>query len=318
MTDNIICDHSGARRSRQLLADFGDQERQQPSESAAASDYQAKKLYEKMLQSPHRLQFSYYTSSTPHTAIELERHRVFQLRPPGNTTRWMIACIRVKTAGGKLSGEKTKRTHGSSTVDTGYFPPGTFLNGTDADSSGVAEQGMALSRLLLLCMVAFEVWDAETKPIEFVCNKGARRAISIVTAMESAQTGCNGSTILSTPVQLPCTELHVASWENKSHQEKRGDIVASLRLLIESVKVVRAPSQPGCADSLLQRLENNVNNYLLILTHLQLSGPVVSPELSCVPRSTQSLSTVLLNYHQLISGKLDRFMVDLEDRCTSQ
>lgn len=123
---------------------------------------------------------------------------------------------------------------------------------------------------------------------------------------------------LSTPVQLPCTELHVASWENKSHQEKRGDIVASLRLLIEGVKVVRTPSQPGCEASLLQRLENNIDNYLLILTELQLSGPAVSPALSCVPGSTQSLSTVLLTYNHLISGKLERFMVDLKDRCISQ
>ena len=30
------------------------------------------------------------------------------------------------------------------------------------------------------------------------------------------QKDCNGSMTLSTPVQLPCTELHVASWENKS------------------------------------------------------------------------------------------------------
>lgn len=55
------------------------------------------------------------------------------------------------------------------------------------------------------------------------------------------------------------------------HQEKRGDIGASLRLLIEGVKVVRALSHAGCGASLLQRLEHNINNYLLILTHLQLS-----------------------------------------------
>lgn len=55
------------------------------------------------------------------------------------------------------------------------------------------------------------------------------------------------------------------------HQEKRGDIVASLRLLIEGVKVVMGPSQLGCVASLLQRMENNINNYLLILTHLQLN-----------------------------------------------
>ncbi|XP_070700993.1 thrombopoietin [Pempheris klunzingeri] len=175
---------------------------------------------------------------------------------------------------------------------------------------------MALSRLLLLCMVASEVWDAETKPIEFVCNKGARRALNIVAEMESALSDCNGSTTLFTPVQLPCTELHVASWANKSHQEMRGDIAASLRLLIEGVKVVRALNQSGCAAPLLQRLENNINNYLLILTHLQLSGPAVSPALSCVTRSTRSLSTFLLKYNQLISGKLEWLMVNLQDRCT--
>ncbi|XP_068558089.1 thrombopoietin isoform X3 [Cebidichthys violaceus] len=130
---------------------------------------------------------------------------------------------------------------------------------------------MALSRLLLLCMVASKVWDAETNPIEFVCNKGARRAMNVVAGIESALSDCNGSTNLSTPVQLPCTELHMASWGNKSHQEKRGDIVASLRLLLEGVKVLKAPGQPGCAALLLQRLKNNINNYLLILTHLQLS-----------------------------------------------
>ncbi|XP_067461975.1 thrombopoietin isoform X3 [Thunnus thynnus] len=130
---------------------------------------------------------------------------------------------------------------------------------------------MALSRLLLLCMVASEVWDAETKPIDFVCNRVARRALNVVAEMQSALKDCNGSMTLSTPVQLPCTELHVASWENKSHQEKRGDIGASLRLLVEGVKVVRALSQAGCGAVLLQRLEHNINNYLLILTHLQLS-----------------------------------------------
>ncbi|XP_075953477.1 LOW QUALITY PROTEIN: thrombopoietin [Anarhichas minor] len=228
--------------------------------------------------------------------------------------------LRDRRKGGKSSGEKTKRTHSSSAVDTGHFPPGTFLNGTNVDSLGAAEQGMALSRLLLLCMVASKVWDAETNPIDFVCNKGARRAMNVVAGLESALSGdCNGSTNLSTPVQLPCTELHMGSWGNKSHQEKRRDIVASLRLLLQGVNVLKAPSQPGCAASLLQRLKKNINNYLLILTHLQLSqGPVVSPALSCVPRSTQSLSTVLLNYNKLISGKLERFMVNLGDRCISQ
>uniref|UniRef100_A0AAQ5Z1P7 Thrombopoietin n=1 Tax=Amphiprion ocellaris TaxID=80972 RepID=A0AAQ5Z1P7_AMPOC len=116
---------------------------------------------------------------------------------------------------------------------------------------------LASSGLLLLCVVASEVWDAETKSREFVCNRVARRALNIVPEMNSAL--------------LPCTELHIATWENKSDQEKRGDIVASLRLLVEGVKVVRAPIQARCEATLLQRLENNINNYLLILTRLQLS-----------------------------------------------
>lgn len=42
------------------------------------------------------------------------------------------------------------------------------------------------SGLLLLCVVVCEVWDAETKPIEFVCNKGMRRSMNIAAEMGSA------------------------------------------------------------------------------------------------------------------------------------
>ncbi|XP_054612517.1 thrombopoietin isoform X2 [Dunckerocampus dactyliophorus] len=180
---------------------------------------------------------------------------------------------------------------------------------------------MALSRFLLLCMLASEVWDAGTKPIDFVCSRSARRAMNIVSEIQTAMNDCNSSTSLSTPVHLPCTVLHVASWERKSHQERRQDISASLRLLMEGVKVARHPSQAECSLVLLQRLEHNINSYLLILTHLQLSdqqGSMESTELSCVPGSSLSLSTVLLNYNRLITGKLERLMISLESRCTSQ
>ncbi|XP_054612525.1 thrombopoietin isoform X3 [Dunckerocampus dactyliophorus] len=101
---------------------------------------------------------------------------------------------------------------------------------------------MALSRFLLLCMLASEVWDAGTKPIDFVCSRSARRAMNIVSEIQTAM-----------------------------HQERRQDISASLRLLMEGVKVARHPSQAECSLVLLQRLEHNINSYLLILTHLQLS-----------------------------------------------
>uniref|UniRef100_A0A7N8WI09 Thrombopoietin n=1 Tax=Mastacembelus armatus TaxID=205130 RepID=A0A7N8WI09_9TELE len=154
--------------------------------------------------------------------------------------------------------------------------------------------------LLLLCIVASEVWDAETKPLDFVCKTAARRAMNIVAEIESALVR----------IYLPCTELHVASWENKSHQEKRGDIVASLGLLTEGVKVLKGLSQPRCGSLLLQRLENNINNYLLILTHIQLSVR------SC--HCSKIMTTFLTRYKQLIIGKLERFVVNLENRCTAQ
>ncbi|XP_055359577.1 thrombopoietin isoform X2 [Betta splendens] len=171
----------------------------------------------------------------------------------------------------------------------GHFPLGRSLNGPGVDSSGAAKQGMAVSRLLLLCMVATEVWDAETKPKDFVCNRAARRALNIVMEMEGAL-----------------------------RQEKRGDIVASLKVLVESVKVLQSLNLPTCGSSLLRRLETNVNNYLLVVTRLRLSGPAVEPALSCVPRSTRSVSTLLLKYNQLLTGKVEMLMVDLEDTCTSQ
>lgn len=58
------------------------------------------------------------------------------------------------------------------------------------------------------------------------------------------------------------------------------------------------------------------NPFQCCISCVDQQGPVENPELSCVPGSTTSLSTVLLNYNRLISGKLERFMIKLEDRCT--
>ncbi|XP_037132028.1 thrombopoietin isoform X1 [Syngnathus acus] len=180
---------------------------------------------------------------------------------------------------------------------------------------------MALSKLLLplLLLLACQVPRAQSKPVDFECSRSARRALNIVEEMQAALNNCNGSNSLLRPVQLTCAELHVASWERKSHHERRQDIIVSLRHLLESVKVARPLGQAECASLLLQRLEHNINSYLLILTHLQLSDKQVeSTELSCVPGSTLSLSTVLLNYRRLITGKLERLMMSLESRCAPQ
>ncbi|KAM9428690.1 uncharacterized protein ACWYII_019627 isoform 4-T5 [Salvelinus alpinus] len=129
---------------------------------------------------------------------------------------------------------------------------------------------MALSRLLLLCMVASAVWNAETRPIDFVCDRESRRDMNTVAEMEAALADCDALKMLPSPIQLPCIKVHKASWERKSAQEKKGDIAASLRVLSRSVRVVKTLSQPGCAATLLERLEHTVNNYLHIITHLDI------------------------------------------------
>ncbi|XP_062337430.1 thrombopoietin isoform X3 [Osmerus eperlanus] len=160
---------------------------------------------------------------------------------------------------------------------------------------------MALTRLLLLYVFATEVLDAETRPIDFVCDRESRRGINTVVAMEAALADCYALSTLPFPVQLPCIKVHKASWDNKSHQEKQGDIMASLGALAEGVRSVRLVRiLPGCASSLLERLEHSINNYLHILTHLE---------------SSQSMKTVLWTYSRLITGKLEWLMSDLIDRC---
>uniref|UniRef100_A0A4W5RLN5 Thrombopoietin n=2 Tax=Hucho hucho TaxID=62062 RepID=A0A4W5RLN5_9TELE len=174
---------------------------------------------------------------------------------------------------------------------------------------------MALSRLLLLFMVASEVWNAETRPIDFVCDRESRRDMNTVAEMEAALADCDALKTLPFPIQLPCIKVHKASWERKSAHEKKGDIAASLGALSRSVLVVKTLSQPGCAAILLERLEHTVNNYLLIITHLDIRGSVESPLFSCTPQSTHSLSTVLWTFSRLITGKLEWLMTDLTHGC---
>ncbi|KAK0135495.1 hypothetical protein N1851_028645 [Merluccius polli] len=145
----------------------------------------------------------------------------------------------------------------------------------------------ALLVLLLVLMVVCEVGRAESRPVDFVCNRGSRRR-----AMHT-----------------------VAEMETELHQEKRADIIASLGLLSEDMQAARPLTPPGCVSALLQRLEHSITNYQHILTHLELSGAAESPLNSCSPRSTTSLSTVLWAYSRLITGKLEWLVVTLEDRC---
>ncbi|KAM9428687.1 uncharacterized protein ACWYII_019627 isoform 2-T3 [Salvelinus alpinus] len=183
-------------------------------------------------------------------------------------------------------------------------------------------------------MVASAVWNAETRPIDFVCDRESRRDMNTVAEMEAALADCDALKMLPSPIQLPCIKVHKASWERKSvryqtlqllllnaddlfspAQEKKGDIAASLRVLSRSVRVVKTLSQPGCAATLLERLEHTVNNYLHIITHLDIRGSVESPFFSSTAESTHSLSTVLWTFSRLITGKIEWLMADLTHGC---
>lgn len=216
--------------------------------------------------------------------------------------------------------------------------------------------------LLLLWMVACKVWDTEAKPIVFVCNRAARRALNIVAELEGAlvreemylfltlrsflaKRMCfswvffdsyhNSSTSLlvawllsrfcflsecvrwlDDPFLSSSASLHWTSCCNMGRKicmslnllsaveylpvlefvlyqtrlakyfplwhilcfcvllqelEKREDIVVSLKLLSENIRTIRNSTQSECGTLLLQRLENNIRNYLLIITNLQLN-----------------------------------------------
>ncbi|KAL0965955.1 hypothetical protein UPYG_G00288630 [Umbra pygmaea] len=174
---------------------------------------------------------------------------------------------------------------------------------------------MALSSLLLLCIIAYKVWHMESKPIDFVCDRDSRRDMNTEAEMKGALEDCDFLTILPSAIQLPCSKLHKASWDRKSAQEKRADLSASLAALLGSVRVARTLSPSGCVLTQLERLEHMVNNYLHIVTHLDIKGPVGSPVLSCTPQSTHSLSTVLQTLSRLLTGKLELLMADLTHVC---
>ncbi|KAJ8357834.1 hypothetical protein SKAU_G00206280 [Synaphobranchus kaupii] len=169
--------------------------------------------------------------------------------------------------------------------------------------------------LLLLCMASSEVGDIQARPIDFVCDDHARRDMNTVKELESVMRGCSGSALLPSPITLPCMKTHKASWDMKSMQQKRGDIVAALRTLAQAVGGVRSVLLSECHASLLQRLERSVTNYLHILTHLELTGEADSSVTACLTQSTQNLGHVLLNFSRLLTGKLEWFVAELSPRC---
>ncbi|KAJ8378095.1 hypothetical protein AAFF_G00248090 [Aldrovandia affinis] len=136
---------------------------------------------------------------------------------------------------------------------------------------------MALSRvlLLLLCLAASDVRDTQARPIDFVCDYQARRRMNTVKELEAAMRECSGSALLPSPVLLPCVMIHKASWDKKSMQEKRGDIVAALVTV----------------------------------------GEAESPAADCPGQATQNFGHVLWHLSRLLTGKLEWLVGELSSQC---
>ncbi|KAI1883079.1 hypothetical protein AGOR_G00241550 [Albula goreensis] len=169
--------------------------------------------------------------------------------------------------------------------------------------------------LLLLCTTASKVRDVQARPIDFVCDDQARRDMNMVKELEAGMRECRGSDKLPLAIPLPCVKIHKASWENKSMQEKRGDILAALQTLVQGVRENRPLVLAECQLSLLERLDRSVTNYLHIVTHMELSGEPESLVTSCPSQSTQNLGHVLWHFSRLLTGKLEWLVSELSSQC---
>ncbi|XP_064158773.1 thrombopoietin-like isoform X1 [Anguilla rostrata] len=173
--------------------------------------------------------------------------------------------------------------------------------------------------LLLLYMAASEVQDIQTRPIDFVCDYQARRSMNKVEEIKSAMGECDGSDLLPSAIPLPCVGINMGAWRKKSLQQKRGQVLAALKVLTEGLKMVRAKTQNGCQSTLLERLEHSVTNYLHIVMNLDiLQDKGEGQDFACQSRNTLNLDQVLMQYNKLLSGMLEMFMLELKDMCQGE
>ncbi|XP_035277507.1 thrombopoietin isoform X2 [Anguilla anguilla] len=138
--------------------------------------------------------------------------------------------------------------------------------------------------LLLLSMAASDIPGVQARPIDFVCDGHARRDLNTVKELESGMGECSGSALLPLPITLPCMKTHKASWDRKSVQQKRGDIVAALRALAQGVR-------EGEDDSLVA---------------------------ACPGHPTRNLGDVFWSFSRLLTGKLEWLAAELSAGCHAE
>ncbi|KAK7162829.1 hypothetical protein R3I93_007005 [Phoxinus phoxinus] len=166
-------------------------------------------------------------------------------------------------------------------------------------------------------MVASELSHVHTRPIDFVCDSDARSMLNKVKDFQEEMKNCSAVDALPFSIQLPCVGIHKATWERKSVHEWRADILLSLETLAQDVQSARTLSQPGCRLTLLERLERNINNYLLVvkLLHIEQGEQVEHQAEGCQGQRSTDLGLVLKNFGLLLIGKLEWLISELENGC---
>ncbi|XP_017212992.1 thrombopoietin isoform X1 [Danio rerio] len=179
--------------------------------------------------------------------------------------------------------------------------------------------GMDLNRVLVVVfsMVVSELSHVHTRPIDFVCDSEARRVMNKVKDLQEEKVICSGVDALPSSIQLPCISIHKATWERKSVQERRAEILLSLGTLAQDVRSARTLSQPGCGLTLLKRLEHSINNYLYVVRLLHVEqgeqeGPAVE---RCLGQPSKDLGLVLKYFGLLLTGKLELLIAEMAKWC---
>ncbi|XP_062843747.1 thrombopoietin [Trichomycterus rosablanca] len=178
---------------------------------------------------------------------------------------------------------------------------------------------------LVLTVVCSEFSPADADANDFLCRGEARKMMNKVKELEQELVGCSAARSLSTPVRLPCTRVHVATWRQKPVSERSAEVLLSLRLLVQDLHQAKIQNPSGCTNTLLHNLKHNVNNYILTLTQLHTQGGSDRSEGSdrsdgvkvpgCPAQESQNLGSVLKRFELLISRKLEYLMTDMMKAC---
>lgn len=175
---------------------------------------------------------------------------------------------------------------------------------------------MAYSRLLLLIVISSHLPGIQARPIDFWCNKEARKSmLKKVELLKNDMADCVGSRMLPAPLQLPCVCVQPVKWANQTLQQKRAEVLEALRVFEVGVHEEINQTTLECQTSLLKRLGHHITNLVGIVNSLQIqndtgisSHPVVQDY-----SSETDLEKVLEHYGKLLKRKLELLANNLRD-----